>query len=379
MIASSNKRSNAGGAASALRALFIVITDYPGGAERVTFNLATELASRPGWQVQVQIVSSKLADSFSESVLPSAVRISYGRSRNWSLSFLLLPLRLIFRRYDLVFTTHVHTNALLSLLRRTGLTRIAKLVLRKSTSIFDQFTGLKARRFSWLYQVYGGEDLIIAQTAYMADHVRPRLPSASRARLEVLPNPVNASAIKLAASLPLEHGLADQLQGRRNVLFCGRLIAVKRPDLAIEAFSIAAADAPDVQLVLLGEGPFEESLCHEVTEAGLSGRVLFLGNRSNPYPVMAACNYGLVTSAREGFPNVIIEMMACGMKKIVTTPCAGDLHLLKGVAVTRTHELAEIALTLRAALESDEDCSALYSRMAASRSVGAYLDRVLGV
>ena len=76
---------------------------------------------------------------------------------------------------------------------------------------------------------------------------------------------------------------------------------------------------------------------------------------------------------------MIIEMMACGMKKIVTTPCAGDLHLLKGVAVTRTHELAEIALTLRAALESDEDCSALYSRMAASRSVGAYLDRVLGV
>ena len=68
-----------------------------------------------------------------------------------------------------------------------------------------------------------------------------------------------------------------------------------------------------------------------------------------------------------------------GVKKVVTTPCAGDLHLLKDVAVTRTHEPAEIARALRAALDSDEDCSALYSRMAASRSVVAYLDRVLGL
>jgi glycosyltransferase involved in cell wall biosynthesis len=379
MIAGNNKRASAGGAASARRALFIVITDYPGGAERVSFNLATELASRPRWQVEVQIVSSKLTDSFSESVLPSAVRISYGPSRNWSLSFLLLPLRLIFRRYDLVFTTHVHTNALLSLLRTSGLTSVGRLVLRESTSVFDQFTGLKARRFRWLYQIYGGEDLVIAQTGYMADHVRPRLPPESRTHLEVLPNPVNASAIKLAASLPLDHGLVDQLQGRRNVLFCGRLIAVKRPDLAIKAFRIGAADAPDAQLVFLGEGPLEESLRHEVAEAGLSGRVLFFGNRSNPYPVVTACKYGLVTSAREGFPNVIIEMMACGVKKVVTTPCAGDLHLLKDVAVTRTHELADIARALRAALDSDEDCSALYSQMAASRSVATYLDRVLGI
>src|SRR3954454_4780877 len=340
MLAKNKNRADAGVPTPGWRALFIVITDYPGGAERVTFNLAAELASRPDWQVEVQIVSSKLADSFSESVLPSAVRTSYGPSRNWSLSFLLLPLRLIFRRYDLVFTTHVHTNALLSLLRRSKLIHVGRLVLRESTSVFDRFSGLKARRFKWLYQAYGGEDLVVAQTSYMAQHVGPRLPPASRAHLEVLPNPVNASAITLAASLPLDPGLDGQLQGRRNVLFCGRLIDVKRPDLAIEAFRIAAAEAPDLQLVFLGQGPLEETLRRHVAKAGLAGRVLFLGNRSNPYPVMTSCSYGLVTSEREGFPNVIVEMMACGVRKVVTTPCAGDLHLLKDVAVTETHEVA---------------------------------------
>ena len=125
----------------ARRALFIVITDYPGGAERVTFSLAAELATRSGWQVDVKIVCSKLPDFFSKRVLPPAVRVSYGPTRSWFVAFPLLPFRLMFRRYDLVFTTHVYTNALASLLRRVGTLRIGRLVLRESMSPFDRFSG----------------------------------------------------------------------------------------------------------------------------------------------------------------------------------------------------------------------------------------------
>src|SRR3954454_14043865 len=92
-------------AISAKRALFIVITDYPGGSERVSFGLASELARRPGWDVEVKIVCARLADSFSRHALPPNVRVSYGPVQNWFLAFPLLPFRLIFRRYDLVFTT----------------------------------------------------------------------------------------------------------------------------------------------------------------------------------------------------------------------------------------------------------------------------------
>src|SRR3954454_4514727 len=151
-------------AISAKRALFIVITDYPGGSERVCFGLAAELARRPGWHVEVKIVSAQLPSSFSKRVLPPNVHVSYGLLRNWFLAFPLLPFRLIFRRYDLAFTTLVYTNALVSIMRRLRLIAIGRLVARESITLFDWFGGTKARLFSWLYRTYGAEDLLIAQT-----------------------------------------------------------------------------------------------------------------------------------------------------------------------------------------------------------------------
>jgi glycosyltransferase involved in cell wall biosynthesis len=358
------------------RALFILITNYPGGSERVTFGLAAELARRPDWRVEVKIVSAELPNSFFK-LAPPTVRVSFGPLRNWYWSFLVLPFRLIFRRYDFIFTTQVYTNALVSLLRRLRLVRTDRLVLRESTSLFDQFGGLKARRFPLLYRGYGGENLVIAQTAYMADHVRAWLPLRSAAHLRVLPNPIDLPSIQSAAAQPLEPWLAERLSGRCNVLYCGRFVEIKRPAVALEAFRIATAGMAGAQMVFMGSGVLETEIRRQTDAAGMSDRVLFLGNRPNPYPVMAACQHGLVTSAREGFPNVAVEMMACGMKKVVITPCAGDLDRLTGVAVTRTFDVHDIARELRAAIEKREDCSGPYRKFAGTRSVETYLEAVL--
>jgi glycosyltransferase involved in cell wall biosynthesis len=210
----------------------------------------------------------------------------------------------------------------------------------------------------------------------MADHVRPWLPPASAKHLHALPNPVNAKAIDSAAAEPLGPALHERLDGRSNILFCGRLVDFKRPGAALEAFRLAMSGDPTAQLIFLGDGPLEAQVRRQAAQAGLGDRVLFLGFRSNPYPVMGACQYGLVTSANEGFPNIVVEMMACGMRKIVMTPCAGDLDQLPGVTVTRTFEEQEIAQALRTAVEG-ENCSEVYRGFAATRSVAAYLDAVL--
>jgi glycosyltransferase involved in cell wall biosynthesis len=360
------------------RALFIVITDYPGGAERITFSLASELASRPGWTVEVMIICSRLPDSFSARALSPDVRVRFGPFRNWFLSFPLLPFRLLFGRYDLVFSTHIYTNALLSLLRRLGLIRTRLLVARESISVFDRVAGLKKRLFALLYRAYGGEDLLIAQTGYLAEHVTPWLPPISAARIQVVPNPVDTRAIEQAVLEPIEPELRARLDGRTNIVFCGRLVGFKRPAVAVEAFHLATGDDASAQLVFLGGGPLEADARRKAAEAGISDRVLFLGFRTNPYPVMAACQYGLVTSLREGFPNVVLEMMACGIRKAVITPCAGDLDQLTGVTVTQGFDVEEISEALRAALRSGEDCRDIYRRVAASRSVAAYVDEMLG-
>jgi glycosyltransferase involved in cell wall biosynthesis len=364
--------------ANAKRALFIVISDHPGGAERVAFSIAAELARRPGWNVEVRIACAGLADSFSGRALPSSVQVRYGPARSWYVSFPFLPFALLFHRYDLVVTTHIYTNALLSLMRGLGLIRIGRLAIRESMSLFDRFEGMKAQRFRWLYKAYGKEDLVIAQTHYMADHVRPWLPEVSARHLRVIANPVDSARIAAAAAEPLDRATRDHLSGRRNILFCGRMIGFKRPGAALDAFRAAAKDDRHCQLVFMGTGPLETEIKKQAAQSGLGDRVLFLGNRTNPYPVMAACDVGLLTSANEGFPNVVLEMMACRVKLIVITPCAGDLDTLPGVMVTPTFEVGDIAEALREALRSNEDRSGLYPPALEARSTTAFLDQLLG-
>ena len=363
-------------AAKAKRALFIVITDYPGGAERVTFSLAAELATRSGWEVEVKIVCSKLTDSFSERVLPPSVRVSYGPAQNWFLAFPLLPFRLMFRRYDLVFTTHVYTNALLSLLRRMRLVRTGRLVLRESTSPFDRFSGARASRFRFLYRAYGEEDLIIAQTGYMAEHVEAvvtrSVGSAARCAAESRQHEND----RVRRGQPLEPTLRQCLEGHRNVLFCGRLIDCKQPQIALQLSESPLKMTnwrswyswePDRSRAVYGSRRPKRGL-PIVSSSSAFGRT-----RSRSWP---PASMGLSPRSTKDFPNVVVEMMACEMHKIIVTPCAGDLEKLPAVTVTHAFGGEEIAEALKAAVDG-ENCSEVYRDFAATRSVSAYLDAVL--
>jgi glycosyltransferase involved in cell wall biosynthesis len=128
----------------------------------------------------------------------------------------------------------------------------------------------------------------------------------------------------------------------------------------------------------MGDGPLRPALEAEVEARGLGGEVVFLGQQSNPYAVMRRCQYGLLTSSREGFPNVVLEMMACGMRKVVMTPCAGDLDSLTGVSVTSDFSPDSLAGALADAIREGEDFSATYRAVVEGRSVERYLDAVLG-
>jgi hypothetical protein len=92
---------------------------------------------------------------------------------------------------------------------------------------------------------------------------------------------------------------------------------------------------------------------------------------------MSRCQYGLITSDNEGFPNVVLEMMASRMKKIVMTPCAGDIDELTGVTVTKSFSSSELAESLISAIAANEDFSSEYYRVARGRSVTSFLDKIL--
>lgn len=103
-------------------------------------------------------------------------------------------------------------------------------------------------------------------------------------------------------------GLPD---GVPLVLGVGRLVAGKGFHLAAAALGAL----PGVHLVLVGEGPERRALARQAPD-----RLHLLGNRGRSEVVLAmqACDVFVLPSAREGWPNVVTEALACGLPVVAT-------------------------------------------------------------
>ncbi len=140
------------------------------------------------------------------------------------------------------------------------------------------------------------------------------------------------------------------------VLVVGHLIPRKDPLLALAAF--AALSVPDARLVFVGEGALAEDVREEARRSGLDERVTLVGaappERLSSWYRAADCL--LLTSLREGRPNVVIEALACGTPA-VAVDAGGTSELLVDlpelvVGGESRRDPVRIAAHLAAALES---------------------------
>lgn len=101
-----------------------------------------------------------------------------------------------------------------------------------------------------------------------------------------------------------------------TLLMVGNLVELKGHQLVIEALLTLS----DVNLAIIGEGPLELPLKAFVKKHNLTSRVKFLGGMKQPnlpsYYASADCL--VLASSREGWPNVLLEAMACGTPVIAT-------------------------------------------------------------
>lgn len=88
----------------------------------------------------------------------------------------------------------------------------------------------------------------------------------------------------------------------------------------ITALEKLARPYPELKLYIIGEGEYRPRLENMVRDLGLEGRVCLVGNRSNEeIPLwFNAADASILASSREGWPNVILESLACGTPVIGT-------------------------------------------------------------
>jgi glycosyltransferase involved in cell wall biosynthesis len=69
---------------------------------------------------------------------------------------------------------------------------------------------------------------------------------------------------------------------------------------------------------LQGSDAYQARMRGLVHELGLGDAVRFVGNRDDVRPWYTACDVTVLTSLREGTPNVLLESMACGVPVVAT-------------------------------------------------------------
>lgn len=94
------------------------------------------------------------------------------------------------------------------------------------------------------------------------------------------------------------------------ILAVGRLAPQKGFDFLIEAFANGHAKN-DVKLLILGEGDERPALEALIAQHGLEGKAILKGNVDNPFAYYAKADFFVLSSRHEGFPNILIEAMAC--------------------------------------------------------------------
>ena len=96
----------------------------------------------------------------------------------------------------------------------------------------------------------------------------------------------------------------------------GNLISTKGHDLVIRALT----EIPDGQLLIAGHGPERGPLLDLAASLGLAERVRLVGQLSQEdlRSLYSAADCLVLASIREGWPNVLLEAMACGTPVVGT-------------------------------------------------------------
>lgn len=98
-----------------------------------------------------------------------------------------------------------------------------------------------------------------------------------------------------------------------NFVALGRLCHQKGYDIMLDVFSRLCRERDDARLYIIGGGEEEAALKMQAEKLGVSDKVFFLGNKSNPYCYMSRMDAFVSTSRYEGQPLNIMEAMAVGL------------------------------------------------------------------
>jgi glycosyltransferase involved in cell wall biosynthesis len=157
-------------------------------------------------------------------------------------------------------------------------------------------------------------DLLIAVSKRTAKDI-VRL-GGDEKKIRVVYNGVDASKYKCQKNVKLTRSI----QGKKRVLFLGRLTEQKGPVQFLHAAKKVLDKDPNVVFLIAGKGAMLPLLISLTTELGISKNVKFLGflPQAQQQKIYSICDVYVMPSTSEPFGIVALEAMASGTPVIIS-------------------------------------------------------------
>jgi len=168
--------------------------------------------------------------------------------------------------------------------------------------------------------VFRWADCVICNSQAAADNLLQR--GFRPDRLAVIGNGLPLSAF--AEALPVVP--------RRPGIFRVGMIArmntrSKNHRILLEATARLLNRIGNIEIVLVGDGPFRAELERQAKDLGINEVVQFLGNRRDVQAILASLDVTVLPSASESLSNAILESMAAGVP-VIANHVGGNIELL---------------------------------------------------
>jgi glycosyltransferase involved in cell wall biosynthesis len=334
-----------------------------GGVERVMLNLAEGFCER-GFNVDV--VTPRVEGEF-QACVPREARVVNLRAGRVLASLPKLVRYLQRDRPAAVLTAMEHSSVVAIWARAiaSAPTVIIATVHTNLSEVVKHAPSRKVRLVPFVCRCFlHRADAVVAVSQGVADDLVEHAPKC-RDRIQVIHNPIITSNILSQAKQALEHPWFGPGEAP-VILGTGRLAQQKDFATLIRAFALVRQQRP-ARLLILGEGDERQRLEELVADLGIGRDVSLPGYEENPYRYMSRAALFVLSSAWEGFGNVLVEALAAGAPVLATDCKSGPREILEAVRRGRLVQVGDVdalAREMRASLdEKPEPASAAALRV----------------
>lgn len=303
-----------------MRIVFVIASLRGGGAERVLTSLAGDFAAL-GCQVTVITEASMEHDHY--SLRPGVRRVALGvewETTAWAQKLVVNVARVRKLRQGIAAA---NAERVIAFGDTTNLRTLLACLGTDVPVIVSERVDPRQHRipfvWDWLRRrLYPRAAAVVVQTESVARWARSFI---AQERVRVIANPVR-----------VPEGNADRprfLPASNVIIAIGRLTGQKGFPLLIRAFSLSGLPAKGWHLVIVGEGPDREALEAQVCDLGLRESVSLPGLILSPEKWLHHADLFVLSSLFEGFPNALLEAMACGVAAVAFDCPSGPAEIIR--------------------------------------------------